>query len=243
MKLLLILGSDDNYEIISQNITSLGFDLIRYRHVLKAMDNIDEIDPQAVIISARDFPRHVKVLTQFVRNQRSKEECPIAVMEGESFSAEETSELFFLGGNGVISGTLESQEDIDNLKTILGCAAVMPHSPVREKQTYRSFSVESITKLPQHRVGLLIAGFSGKSIVNADVKTISAGGLSFTLVHPLPARAVKLDKELKECSLRTGSAILSPVCRITGTGKIISLEFVSFPNDERRILEEFLEGC
>ena len=226
MKLLLVLGSDDNYDAFTQTIDPLGFELIRYRHVLKAMDNIDEIDPAAIVISAREFPRHWKILVQFVRNERSKEVCPIIILKGESFSAEETSKAFFMGVNGVISDTLERNEEIYRLKNILGIPAP------EEKQ---QFFVE-----PWNRIGLLIVGLSGRSFLIGDVKTISSNGLSFIPESP-PVKTVQLNKELRECSLRAGDAILSPVCRITGTEKNISLEFVSFPADEQQTLDRYLE--
>ena len=228
MKLLLVLGSDDNYNTISQSINSLGFEMIRYRHVLKAMDNIDEIDPAAIMISARDFPRHWKILVQFVRNERPKEVCPIIILKGGSFSAEETSKAFYLGVNGIVTDTLEHHEDIDRLKNIFG----RPVPSTQEQQ----FFVE-----PWHRVGLLIADLSDRSFIIGDVKIISANGLSFSSEQPLPPNAVTVNKELKECSLRVGDAILSPVCRITGAEKDIPLEFVSFPDDEQRVLNSYLE--
>jgi len=231
MKLLLVLGSDDNYDVIFQNVAPLGFELIRYRHVLKAMDNIDEIDPSAIIISARDFPRHWKILVQFIRSERSKEACPIIILKGTNFNTEETSKALFLGVNGILDDTLETQDDIKRLHEIFGRSV-----PAHEEQKNRCFFVE-----PWHRVGLLIADFSGKSIVIADVKTISADGLSFYPTRPLPPQAVTLNRELPLCSLRAGDAILSPVCRISGVDKTISLEFVSFPGDERRVFDEYLE--
>jgi hypothetical protein len=230
MKLLLVLGSDDNYGAFIQTIEPLGYDLIRYRHVLKAMDNIDEIDPAAIVISARDFPRHWKILVQFVRNERSKEVCPIIILKGDRFNAEETSKAFFLGVNGVITETLQRQEEVHHLKTILDRSA----PPSQEQKPW--FFVE-----PWHRIGLLIADIAGNAIITGNVITISTEGLSFSPDHPLPIQAVMLNKELKECSLRIGDAILSPVCRITGIEKNIPLEFVSFPNDEQRILERYLK--
>ena len=232
MKLLLVLGSDDNYDAIFRNTTPLGFELIRYRHVLKAMDNIDEIDPAAIIISARDFPRHWKILVQFIRSERPKETCPIVILKGTNFNTEETSKALFLGVNGILDDMLEDQDDINRLRELLDC----PAPSYGEASSSRHFSVE-----PWHRVGLLIAGFSGKSIVVADVKTISADGLSFYPTRPLPPQAVTLNKELPLCSLRAGDAILSPVCRISGVDKTISLEFVSFPGDERRVFDQYLE--
>ena len=231
MKLLLVLGSDDNYDVISRNTAPLGFELIRYRHVLKAMDNIDEIDPAAIIISARDFPRHWKVLVQFIRSERSKEACPIIILKGTNFNDEETSKALFLGVNGILGDMLENRDDIDSLHDILG------HSrPADRGQKERHFFVE-----PWHRTGLLIANLLDKSIIIGDIKTISANGLSFAPAKPLPPKAVTLNKELRECSLRVGDAILAPVCRISGVDNDISLEFISFPDDERPIFDQYLE--
>ena len=231
MKLLLVLGSDDNYDAVSTTVRSLGFELIRYRHVLKAMDNIDEVNPSAIIISARDFPRHWKILVQFVRNERSKEACPIIILKGTNFNTEETSKALFLGVNGIVADTLGNQEDIDQMKNILGHS-----SPVHEEKENRNFAVE-----PWNHVGFLTADLSGKSIIAANVNSISAAGLSFSPIPALPPKSVKVDKELHECSLRTGDSILSPVCRITDTESDITLEFVSFPANERQIFDQYLE--
>jgi len=196
------------------------------------MDNIDEIDPAAIIISARDFPRHWKILVQFIRSERSKEACPIIILKGTNFNTEETSKALFLGVNGILDDTLEAQDDINRLREILG----RPEPARGVSSSSRHFFVE-----PWHRIGLLIANLSGKSILIADVKTISAGGLSFSPASPLPPQAAVMNKELPLCSLRAGDAILSPICRISGVDKTISLEFVSFPGDERRVFDEYLE--
>ena len=230
MKLLLVLGSDDNYDAVTATVESLGFEIVRYRHVLKAMDNIDEVDPAAIIMSARDFPRHWKILVQFVRNERPKEACPIIILKGTNFNTEETSKAMFLGVNGIAAETLGDPGDIDCVKNILGRAPA-----AHEEKEHRNFLVE-----PWHRIGFLVADLSGKSIIAANVKSISATGLSFSPVPFLPPKAVKLDRDLRECSLRAGDAILSPVCRITDMGHDITLEFVSFPADERQIFNQYL---
>jgi DNA-binding response OmpR family regulator len=232
MKLLLVLGSDESYESISLYVKPLGFDLIRYRHVLKAMDNVDEIDPSAIIISARDFPRHWKILVQFVRSQRSKEDCPIVILKREDFPLEESSKAFFLGVSGIITEALENPEEVDRLQGILS-----RYIPVEEKRKTRRHYAGS-----GKRFGLLIVNPAGGTIVPGEVKTISAAGLSFLPENPAMTRDMTLNMELPECSLRAGDAILSPVCRLARTGRIISLEFVSFPGGEQKTLETYLEA-
>jgi DNA-binding response OmpR family regulator len=232
MKLLLALGSDDNFDIISRNLRPLGFELIRYQHILKAMDNIDEINPTAIIVSARDFPRHWKILVQFVRSGRSKETCPIIVLKGENFTTEEASKAFFLGVSSVIDDSLANLENVDRLRNILS-----RHVPVNERRKYRRYDVEA-----WHQIGFVIVNFIGKSIITGDVKTISTGGLSFFPSVSLSLEESMVNNEFDECSLRVGNAILSPVCRLIRIGRIISLEFLSLPAEEQRILEQFLES-
>ena len=231
MKLLLVLGADDSYEIISKSIKPLGFELIRYRHVLKAMDNIDEINPDAIVISARDFPRHWKIIVQFVRSERPKETCPIIILKGKSFSDGETSEAFFLGVSGIVDDALDKPEELDRLQNILSC-----YVPINDKRKYRRFFVEH-----WKRVGFLMANVTGKSIITGNVITISANGLSFVPDKSMPTENIAVNSELRECSLRIGDAIISPVCRIVRVGKTLSMEFISFPNDEQRILNQYLE--
>jgi len=231
MKLLLALGSEDNVDVIHRSIRPLGFEIIHYRQVMKAMDNIEEIDPSAIIVSARDFPRHWKILVQFVRSERSKEACPIILLKDKGFSTEETSKAFFLGVSGVLDDALENLEKLDRLQNILG-----RYVPVHERRKHHRYLVE-----PWHRIGFIAANFLGAPIVAGSVLNISVGGLLFAPSNVEPPGEDALNTKFTECSLRIGDAILSPVCRLARLGKVLSLEFVSFPKGEARILEQYLE--
>jgi hypothetical protein len=230
MKLLLILGSDNSYDSISQYIKPLGFDLIRYRHVVKAMDNIDEINPMAIVVSARDFPRHWKILVQFVRSERNKETCPIIILKGANFPLEETSKAFFLGVSGLINEDLTNSIEMDRLQKILS-----RYIPVEDKRKFHRVYVE-----PWHRIGLLISNPKDKTIIAGEVKTISMSGISFLASNLSAMKDIALNDKLNECSLRVGDDILSPVCRLARTGRIVSFEFISFPSGEQKKLEQYL---
>jgi hypothetical protein len=232
MKLLLVLGSDESYDLISRYVKPLGFDLIRYRHVLKAMDNIDEADPTAIIVSARDFPRHWKIMVQFVRYEKPKETCPIIILKGDNFPLEETSRAFFLGVSGIVSESLEDPNEIERLKSILS-----RYIPVDEKRKSHRYYAEG-----WNRFGLLISNPADKAVIWGEVKTISSVGLSFSPAYSTMMKDITLDMQLEECSLRAGDAILSPVCRLVRTGRIVSLEFVSFPGNEKATFDDYLES-
>ncbi|MDR0451145.1 MAG: PilZ domain-containing protein [Treponema sp.] len=232
MKLLLVMGSDDTSNLISLYIKPLGFELIRYHYVLKAMDNIDEADPSAIIISARDFPRHWKTMVQFVRSERPKDLCPIILLKGNNFPLEETSKAFYLGVSGIVDEALNDSAEINRLQNILS-----RYIPLEEKRRARRYQAKK-----WQRLNFVFAGPKDKTIVTGEVKTISTGGLSFYPEHPAVMKDIWLNTELAECSLRVGDKILSPVCRLARTGRIVSMEFVSFPREEEGILEKYLES-
>jgi hypothetical protein len=232
MKLLLVSGSDDIHNLISLRVKPLGFELIRYSHVIKAMDNIDEIDPAAIVISARDFPRHWKTMVQFVRNERAKDDCPIILLRGENFPTEEASKASFLGVSGIVMEDLNNPSEADRLQAILG-----RYIPVDERRRARRFHTE-----PWQKFGMVFARPCDKALVTGTVKNISVAGMSFLPDIPSLMKDITLNTELGECSLRAGGAILSPNCRLTGTGRIASIEFMSFPEGEQNILNKYLEN-
>ena len=229
MKLLLIFAADDNCNTISGCVRPLGFEMIRYRQVLKAMDNIDEINPSAIVVSARDFPRHWKFLVQFVRTERANEICPIVILKGCNFSTQEMTSAYFLGVSGIIDDSLNSPEEINRLKNILS-------HYLEEKRKHRRFHIE-----PWHRAGILAVNRREKSLVTGDVENISAGGLSFVPFNSPPMGDASLNVQFDECSLRLGDSILSPVCRLVRSGERPAMEFTSFPEGEERIFEQFIQ--
>lgn len=68
MKALLIADDDTVISKIKSKLTDDGFDVITYKWLVKALDNVEEIAPEVIIISASSYPRHWKTLVQFVQS-------------------------------------------------------------------------------------------------------------------------------------------------------------------------------
>ncbi|MDR2501198.1 MAG: PilZ domain-containing protein [Treponema sp.] len=232
MKLMLALASDESLSIISQNIKPLGFDLIRYRHILKAMDNIDEVDPDGIIISAQDFPRHWKILVQFVRSERPKEICPIILLNGATFSQEEAVKAFYLGVSGIIAENMRHCSEVDRLQSILE-----RYIRLEDKRRSRRYHVEDWPG-----IGFCMINPLNKVLLTAAVKTISSSGISFTLDHAELAENILVEEEIAECSLRAGNDILSPICQVIRKEPVMSMEFIFLSGPEQIMLEDFLEN-
>jgi hypothetical protein len=232
MKLLLVLGSDDVYNRIAWYVEAMGFELIRYRYVLKTMDNIDEVDPTAIIMSARDFPLHWKVFLQFVRGERSKEVCPVIILKGDNFPLEEASKAFYLGVNGLVAESLDSPLEIDRLQSLLSNAI-----PLDKQYRLRRYYEEA-----WNRFGLVLLHPLTRILITGSVKGISHEGVSFYPHCDALMKGITVHTELPECSLRVGDAKLSPVCKLLYPGRIVILEFLSFPPKEQAILDAYLQG-
>ncbi|MDR2049053.1 MAG: PilZ domain-containing protein [Treponema sp.] len=232
MKLLLVLASDDTFNNIALFLNPLGFELIRYRQILKAMDNIDETDPSGIIISARDFPRHWKTMLQFVRSERPKTECPVILLKGRDFPEEEANKAAYLGVNGIVLESLKDSAEADQIQNILA-----RYVSVEDKRRNRRYRAESWA-----RFGFMFSNPLDEQIITGTVKTVSSDGVAFEPDHPALVKDLKNDTEIPGCSLRAGDAILSPSCVLRRTGKIMSLEFTSFPGEEKEKLEAYFEN-
>lgn len=231
MKLLLVIGSDKTFNLLASYVKPLGFEFIRYRHALKAMDNIDEVDPDGVIISAEDFPRHWKTLVQFIRSERNKEQTAIVLLKGPNFPFEEAAKASYIGVSGIVSEELNISDELDRLQGIL--SRYMPLDESRGAKRIRPAAWD--------RFGFLFLRPSDGKAVHGKIETISITGLSFLPDKAALTGDLPLDTMLPECSLRAGTSILAPVCKLVRTGRIISLQFEYFPPAERSLLETYIQ--
>jgi hypothetical protein len=220
MKLLLVMGSDKTHDILLNYLKLPGFEFIRYRHVQKAMDNIEEVDPAGIIISATDFPRHWKTLVSFVRSGRPKDSCPIVILIGDAFTEEEANKADALEVNCFVP---ESLKDPAKTKEIRALFAQAEH-----KKTLARFT-------------FAFSNPADKIIITGTVKTVSASSLSFTPDHPALAENLEPGTKLQDCSFRAGTEILFPSCIVRKTGKAIDLDFLSFPRGEKEKLNNYLK--
>lgn len=127
MKILLVSEDEDVSLSIANAVRMAGKDVIIYRYLLKALDNIEEISPDAVIINAVDYPRHWKVLVSYISCMNFN---PVAALYiPRSFDEDDDREANALG----ISLTFCSIDDSDALlhtvQDVIRKASSAPNSP------------------------------------------------------------------------------------------------------------------
>ena len=68
MKVLLIAEEEKTTSALIPVIKKTGAETIVYRWLLKALDNVEEIAPDMVVISTAEYPRHWKTFAQFTKS-------------------------------------------------------------------------------------------------------------------------------------------------------------------------------
>lgn len=125
MKILII--SDDN-ELVSKTksfFINNGFDTIVYKWLLKALDNIEEIQPDVIILNSSEYPRHWKTLVQFAKSGIGGENVNIYLYEPTKLTAEEEDKAKALGITGTF-GELETIVFNDVFSNILNKNTELP---------------------------------------------------------------------------------------------------------------------
>ena len=230
MILLVISGSEERFDTLSKHVKPLGFDLVHYSHVQKALDNFKEINPRALIVSAQDFPRHWKVVVQFVRCERIKEVCPIYLFTGPGFTTEDKTKASFLGVNHHL------EENFDDLNEIVNFLEMLSRNVLPDERRRHSRLVVE----PWHRFNFLFVSPDKRKIVTGDLLTISIGGITFKPHDRELVKDIAQDTEVPECSLRIGSSIYSLDCKLVRISDTVSIQFISIPEQGKRTLVKYL---
>lgn len=112
MKAVIIAESESIIEEFSQYYKENGYDIIVYRWLMKAMDNIEEIDPDLIFINAEEYPRHWKVLCQYVAGLNKNPK--IVLYSSSVLNDEDKNKAKILNIDSVIN----SSEDLQKICTL-----------------------------------------------------------------------------------------------------------------------------
>ena len=180
MKAIIISDDSNIINALDYTLSSSGFDTIIYRWLLKALDNIEEIRPDLVIVSANEYPRHWKTLTQFIASGIGGDKTKVFLLTLNELDKDEIKKAEALGIRGFISGT--NTEDMTRLTNLLSdifnlnskeidCEEddeIPTVSSLQETQpvTFDSNSVSLIFKNP--KTGKIITG----SVISYENKTV-----------------------------------------------------------------------
>ena len=224
MKVLLISDLPRSTDDLESLFSEYEFALIHYRSPLKALDNIEEISPDIVIINARDFPRHWKPITQHIRWNTSKEDILVIILTPPDFPADDADKAMFLGVQGVIT----LKENI-NFKGILD----------ELRMIFNRYNYKHIKNLSKN-VQFLFTNPITETIVTGTVKNLTEEGIVFLPDMPANTDNLTADMILDQCSLKIENRSIVPNCKIVSNSSVMNLDFADLSDDDKKIIADFL---
>ena len=233
MKALLLIDSDRIADIARFYLRPLGFETIRYRNPVKTIDNLEEINPDAIVVSARDFPRHWKVLAQAVRAEKNKDECVIVLLKGDGFPLEEAEKAAKIGINGIVKDNLEDRREQGRFQQLLKRYIVVDEERAADR----------IMPSAWDRLDFMFAHPVSLSPISGKLEAISPTGLSFVADIPALVSDLTTGELIEDCSMRIGPDIVSLSCRVVHSGRVLGLEIESLADDDRLRLDDYLASC
>lgn len=124
MKALIISDNQEVINLLSSKLVDYGYDIIVYRWLLKALDNIEEIRPDYIVLSAEEYPRHWKTLASFVQSGIGGNDVKFCLYNTDSLSdddkkkAEELGVEFYSSDKTVIETAVETVDESEEVPTV-----------------------------------------------------------------------------------------------------------------------------
>lgn len=117
MKALLVADNQIVIDNISQVLETAGYDVIIYKWLLKALDNVEEIAPHLIIVSTKDYPRHWKTLTQYAQTVCTSYKPQIILYSEGGLEDEEAQKAKVLNVRGIFESV--DVKGLDEFRKIL----------------------------------------------------------------------------------------------------------------------------
>ncbi|WP_296706400.1 hypothetical protein [Treponema sp. UBA7570] len=117
MKALLVADNQIAIDNISQVLETAGYDVIIYKWLLKALDNVEEIAPHLIIVSTKDYPRHWKTLTQYAQTVCTSYKPQVILYSEGGLEDEEAQKAKALNVRGIFDSV--DVKGLDEFRKIL----------------------------------------------------------------------------------------------------------------------------
>jgi len=230
VKIVLVAQRSELKDHIREYFASQGSEIIQYLNPIKAMDNIDEIEPDLVLFSALDFPRHWKPFLVYLRSSRDRDSTVFVLLKGDNFPFEEASKAHHLGANGIVHEDLENRREIGRLKDL-----VSRYKDIMEARRERRYIPG-----PDDRIAFLFSHPDTLRMITGTVEDISGGGLKLEPDVPEFVADIMPGTLLPVCSLRVGDQIYSVNSMVIRNDGNVHIFFNALPETDRASITRYL---
>lgn len=226
MKVLIVAETDQVIEDFSLYYSKLGYDIIKYRWLMKALDNVEEIEPEIVVLSALDYPRHWKTFVQYLKSPIISKQPEIVLVIPEIISNEERQKASILGIKTIINNVSE----LNTNKKITA-------KDIRQTKTPITTNIENNTLIEKNKEPITQESFkdykaledikfiftlpNNNSIINGKVVKFDYPTLHFVPSNKTIFNRVHIDQVIPSCTLKTGKFVESMRSQIRFIGDYI----------------------
>ena len=247
MKALLVAESEDTLNLYRSFFESLGYDTVCYRWLLKALDNVDEIMPQVIFMNAVDYPRHWKILVQYIRSGLCKS-FPVVLLAAQDISNDDLKKAEYLEVH-CIRNSIESSETKNEISILL--------NPPIDDYTDEAFS--ALVREAQNAASAAASDYATESAMAetetvmtdaaeqaADVLGAQSANDAISPASDFPAVALTESEdvigaaELPDC----GFTLFHPKTKavIAGTVSSLHLPLIFFKPEDKSVLKRLRMG-
>jgi hypothetical protein len=232
VKILLVSEREELKAYIRHNFMPRGAEIIQYYNPIKAMDNLDEVEPDVVLFSAQDFPRHWKPFLIFLRDSKAREQCVFVILSGDEFDHEEADKAQALQVNGIVHERLQDHRELERLKDLIN-----RYRDIGDPRTERRL-------VPTHvdHVGFVFTHPSRMEIVFGRVEDLSAAGVALVPIDRQKTADIGVGTTIPVCSLRIGGNTLTFPANVVRNERSISLAFSSVSDAQRAEIRAYVDG-
>lgn len=232
MKMMLVSDTAHLKPFLEQNFTFQQADVIHYDNPIKGMDNLAEIQPEIVLFSATDFPRHWKPFVMFLRNTFTRRETIFVLLINEDFPADEAEKAEYLQVNAILDEDLTSVQTLERIRGII--ARYHQNIDVRRYVRY----------VPRHDdpIEFLFTNPYTFQFVYGSVVDISAGGLRFRPGDEAVLATMDLETDISMASLLIDDVIVPVRLRVIRISETIGAEFTDLSVETEKMIIDFIQG-
>ena len=230
--MILVAAGGQDVAAIAYHLKPLGFSLEHFSDPIKVIERLEEIDPQAILFHAGDFPRHWKPLLQCAREYKSREELIFLLIAPSDFDMEDAAKAAYLGVNGIMRENFVDKQELYRMEEII--------RRYRSMQDKRNFT-RLVPRQPDE-LGFAFTHPRRLAFVNGRVREISIQGSSFLPVRASAVSDLAVGTEIRDCSLKVEDHIISVTCKVTRNREELGFQFLSFGEGGHHALLKYIQS-
>jgi hypothetical protein len=232
MKMILVAASRESAAALGYHLKPLGFTLEHIPDPVRVIQHLDELDPQAILVHAGDFPRHWKPLLKIAREKKPREDLIFLVIAPPEFDLEEAAKAAHLGANAILKPNLTDKAELYRLEEI-----VRRYQAVQDKRNFARL----VPREPDE-MGFAFTHPRRLAFVSGKVREISIQGSSFLPTRPSAVADLEAGTEIRDCSLKVGDRLISVTCKVTRNREEMGFQFISFEEGGHHALLGYIQS-